>query len=111
MLQLTENERDRSDWIFRSDGVNRMIRDIRIAERWLGIEDLYIDKDVKSAKIKLERSIATKRNLRVGEIITEKDIQMLSPGDGYKWSEKDLVIGKYVKKDINKNEIIYPEFL
>lgn len=93
------------------DGVNRMIRDIRIAERWLGIEDLYIDKDVKSAKIKLERSIATKRNLRVGEIITEKDIQMLSPGDGYKWSEKDLVIGKYVKKDINKNEIIYPEFL
>ena len=25
------------------DGVNRMIRDIRIAEHWLGREELYID--------------------------------------------------------------------
>lgn len=28
------------------DGVNRMVRDIRIAERWLGEEKLYIDKSV-----------------------------------------------------------------
>lgn len=40
------------------DGVNRMIRDIRVAERWMGKEELYIDKSVESAKAKLERSIA-----------------------------------------------------
>jgi len=39
------------------DGVNRMVRDIRIAERWLGEEKLYIDKSVINSKIKLERSI------------------------------------------------------
>lgn len=37
------------------DGVNRMIRDIRIAERWLGKEDIYIDKSVSGSKEKLDR--------------------------------------------------------
>lgn len=91
------------------DGVNRMVRDIRIAERWLGKEELYIDKCVASSKEKLERSIASKRELKAGEIITENDIHMLSPGDGFKWIQKDLVIGHTVKETIPENEIIYPK--
>lgn len=91
------------------DGVNRMVRDIRLAEKWLGKEELYIDKSVESAKIKLERSIASNRDLKVGDIITENDLHMLSPGDGYKWSQLNEVVGKTIVKDIPKNEIIYPE--
>lgn len=91
------------------DGVNRMIRDIRIAEKWMGTEDLYIDKSVASSKVKLERSIASKRALKVGEVITINDLHMLSPGDGYKWSDLDKVIGKTVVQDIPCNEIIYPD--
>ncbi len=93
------------------DGVNRMIRDIRITERWLGTEDLYIDKSVAGSKEKLERSIASKRDLKVGEVITIDDLHMLSPGDGYKWRDVDKVIGKTVIKDIPRNEIIYPNSL
>ncbi|GAP67743.1 sialic acid synthase SpsE, contains C-terminal SAF domain [Bacteroidales bacterium 6E] len=93
------------------DGVNRMIRDIRIAERWMGIEDLYIDDSVSIAKNKLERSIATKRQMFKGEIISADDIHLLSPGDGFKWSEKDKVIGKTLKRDVPQNEIIYSSFL
>lgn len=89
------------------DGVNRMIRDIRVAERWLGKEELYIDSSVAASKEKLERSIATKRNIAKGEIITESDIHMLSPGDGFKWSERNLVIGRVASTDIPANEIIY----
>ena len=91
------------------DGVNRMIRDIRVAERWLGIKDLYIEKSVTSSKIKLERSIASKRAISKGEVITEMDIHMLSPGDGFKWCDKDKIIGKIALKDIPANEIIYPD--
>ena len=91
------------------DGVNRMIRDIRVAERWLGIKDLYIEKSVASSKIKLERSIATKRAISKGEVITENDIHMLSPGDGFKWCDKDKIIGKIALKDIPANEIIYQD--
>lgn len=93
------------------DGVFRMVRDIRIAERWAGIEDIYIEKDVLSAKVKLERSIATKRELKAGDIIKEEDLQLLSPGDGYKWSQKDEIIGKSVKINVPKNELIYPDMI
>lgn len=89
------------------DGVNRMVRDIRITERWLGTEALYIDQSVAGAKVKLERSIATNRPIKAGEIILESDIHMLSPGDGYKWVEKDKVIGRKALVDIPANEIIY----
>ncbi len=93
------------------DGVNRMIRDIRIAERWMGTEDLYIDPSVQSARTKLERSIATRRALQPGEVVTEADIHLLSPGDGFKWSERGNVIGRRVKTAIPRNEIIYPSAL
>ena len=91
------------------DGVNRMIRDIRIAERWMGREELYIDPAVSAAKVKLERSIATRRDLHPGDVITEADLHLLSPGDGFKWVERDRVTGRRVKNFIPRNEIVYPK--
>lgn len=93
------------------DGVNRMVRDIRIAERWLGTEDLYIDRSVGAAKEKLERSIASRRDIAPGEIITEADIHMLSPGDGFKWAERETVIGHRAVAPIPANEIIYKNLI
>jgi sialic acid synthase len=93
------------------DGVRRMVRDIRVAEKWSGVEDLYIDKSVESAKIKLERSIASNRFIQKGEIICEEDLHMLSPGDGFKWIDKEKVIGRIAVCDIAKNEVIYPSNL
>ena len=93
------------------DGMNRMVRDIRIAEKFLGKEDIFIDKSTESAKVKLERSIATKIDLKKGQIIKESDIFLLSPGDGTKWKDRDLIIGKKIKQDIGEHQIIYPNLL
>ena len=93
------------------DGVRRMVRDIRLAEHWMGTEDLYIDRSVAASKVKLERSIASNKDLEVGHIITEDDIHMLSPGDGFKWAERTQLIGKTLKTAVPKNEIIYPKYL
>lgn len=93
------------------DGVNRMVRDIRIAEHWLGVEDIYIDKSVSSSKLKLERSIATKRLIKKGEIIRKEDLHLLSPGDGFKWSQIAEVVGKKACQDIEANEVVYANFL
>ncbi len=93
------------------DGVNRMVRDIRVTEHWLGKSELYIDPSVSAAKIKLERSIATKHTLKPGDVIRQEDLCMLSPGDGYKWSQKNEVIGKMVKQEIPANELIYPQYI
>jgi len=93
------------------EGMNRMVRDIRIAEKFLGKEDIFIDKSTESAKVKLERSIATKINLKKGQIIKESDIFLLSPGDGIKWKDRGLVIGKKIKQDTGEHQIIYPILL
>ncbi|QTQ11286.1 N-acetylneuraminate synthase family protein [Treponema parvum] len=93
------------------DGVNRMIRDIRLTELSLGKNALFIEPSVESARIKLERSIATKHDMKKGDVINIGDIHLLSPGDGYKWIDKDKVIGKRLVKDIKKNEIIYKDMI
>ncbi|ROT24346.1 shikimate dehydrogenase [Muribaculaceae bacterium Isolate-113 (HZI)] len=93
------------------DGVNRMVRDIRVAEHWLGTKSLYIDPSVASSKEKLERSIASRRVIEEGEVICEGDIHMLSPGDGFKWHDRDSVIGKVAACRIPTDEIIYGDMI
>lgn len=89
------------------DGVNRMVRDIRMVERWLGKEALYIDESVAGAREKLERSIATRVAIKAGEPLTEDKVHLLSPGDGFSWAEKDRVVGHRALRDIPADEIIY----
>jgi 3-deoxy-D-glycero-D-galacto-nononate 9-phosphate synthase len=91
------------------DGVFRMVRDIRLIERSLGEKKIFISEDVKESKTKLERSIASRVNIKKGETILPEHIHLLSPGDGFKWSERDDVIGKVALSDIQMNEIIYPQ--
>lgn len=91
------------------DGVNRMVRDIRLLDQSMGVEDVFIASDTKIAKEKLERSIATNKFIKLGQVITEQDIHMLSPGAGFKWSEKDQIIGKKARKNIEANEVICNE--
>lgn len=93
------------------DGVNRMVRDIRITERWLGREDLYIEPSVAEARVKLERSLATRRALEAGHVLTEEDLHMLSPGNGFKWAERGQVIGRKLRTALPSDEIIYPDNL
>ncbi|HPJ43470.1 MAG TPA: N-acetylneuraminate synthase family protein [Spirochaetota bacterium] len=93
------------------DGINRMVRDIRNIELTMGVKDILISDSVADQRKKLERSIATLKDLDAGHIISENDIHLLSPGDGFKWSEKDYVVGKRLINAIKKDEIIYPDFL
>jgi len=89
------------------DGINRLIRDIRLLEKSFGEKDIFIDPSTYTSKVKLERSIASNKELIKGTVIKEKDLHMLSPGDGLKWCEKDKIIGKTLNEKILKNEIIY----
>lgn len=93
------------------DGVNRMVRDIRITERWLGREDLYIEPSVAEARVKLERSLATRRALEAGHVLTEDDLHMLSPGNGFKWADRGKVVGHRLRTALPADEIIYPDNL
>jgi sialic acid synthase len=93
------------------DGVYLMVRDIRMCEHWLGSKDLYIEKSVDSSRKKLERSIASLHDMKAGDVIRLEDLHMLSPGDGFKWTQLDEVIGRQLVNDIPANEIVYPKDL
>jgi sialic acid synthase len=93
------------------EGIQRMVRDIRLIERSMGIEDVFIADSTVSAKHKLERSIATNREIKAGEIIQESDLHLLSPGDGFKWHELNKVVGKKAVTSIPSDEIIYPQHI
>lgn len=93
------------------DGVNRMTRDIRLLDMGQGVEDIFVSEGVAGARVKLERSIATKRPMQAGEVVRVEDIHLLSPGDGFKWRDKEGVLGKTLARDIAKDEIIYADFL
>ncbi|MBW8330424.1 MAG: N-acetylneuraminate synthase family protein [Prolixibacteraceae bacterium] len=93
------------------EGIWRMVRDIRNTEYAIGNYGIFISDKVEGTRIKLERSIASLRTIAAGEIITESDLHLLSPGDGYKWVEKDKIVGKKTLVAIPANEIIYSEMI
>ncbi len=89
------------------DGIYRMVRDIRNTELSIGVNDMFLSDSVLESKTKLERSIATRRAMHKGEEIHEEDIHLLSPGDGFKWTEKALIVGKKLNRPMGKDQIIY----
>lgn len=93
------------------DGINRMMRDIRVTEISMGKKEIFIDENVKEAKNKLERSIATNKDLDKGHVITIDDLHLLSPGDGFKWSERNEILGKKINNPIKRDEIIYEQII
>ena len=67
-------------------------------------------KNFRSFKKEVTLSMMAAKSLR-DDIITEDDLHMLSPGDGYKWSQVNEVIGKTVTVEIPANEVIYPDMI
>lgn len=94
-----------------ADGMRRMVRDIRNLELALGEKSKERSQVVSSAKVKLERSLATKRAMTKGEVVSEADMHMLSPGDGFLWVDRREIIGKTLLQDIPKDEIIYKDMI
>lgn len=93
------------------EGIWRMMRDIRNTEYAIGAYGIFVNENVEATRIKLERSVASLRTMQAGEIITENDLHMLSPGNGLKWAEREQIIGKKARISIPANEIIYPEMI
>ena len=93
------------------EGIGRMVRDIRNLELSKGTEDIFVSDAVVNAKAKLESSVAALRNIRSGEIITENDIHLLSPGTGIRWVDREKIVGQKAKTDLPANEIIQLEDL
>src|SRR5690606_23755685 len=93
------------------DGVRRMVRDVRLLELGLGKEEIFIEPAVLPVKSKLERSLATKKALKKGDLIRENDLHLLSPGNGLPWNKRGKLIGRRLKMDLGADELIFLNML
>lgn len=85
---------------------HQMMHDIRSLEFGFGEYKMYRDDSVAAAKEKLERSLAFKENLYAGEIVKAEHLHMISPGNGYKWSDRDKFIGQRTIDQVSKNTLV-----
>jgi len=89
----------------------QMIHDIRAVEFSLGDEKIECNPSVTSSKNKLERSLAFNKSLNEGDIIREQDLHMISPGDGYKWGDRNLFVGNKLKLNVEYNTLLNEKYI
>lgn len=88
------------------DGLYRLLRDLDALDRATGTFGMYRSEACENARRKLERTIATSADLPAGTVITESDVELLSPGTGYKWRNRYHVIGRTTTHNLPRGEII-----
>ncbi|AXV38918.1 N-acetylneuraminate synthase family protein [Methanobacterium sp. BAmetb5] len=81
-----------------------MVKNIRLAETSTGSQMKTITEDEKNLRSLARRSITAKKYIKKGEILTEDKIKYLRPGTGIEPKFGDLIIGKTVKNDIDKDQ-------
>lgn len=74
--------------------------------RALGKYERVISEAEMEQRKSFRRSIVTKRNIKKGEIIGEKDLDFKRPGTGIRPDEIKYVLGRKVTRDIEKDELI-----
>lgn len=89
------------------EGFYRMARDIRLTERSLGtFSKTSRNKFTDDAAKKLERSLCAATHLPSGHVLKSEDFILLSPGNGVKSANKELLTGKTLNRNIAKHETI-----
>lgn len=85
--------------------MKELVGKIRLAEKFLGKGTKEIGESERKNLV-VRRSIASKRHIKTGDIITEDDITWLRPGTGIPVGKEKEIIGKKAKTDVLPGELI-----
>jgi sialic acid synthase SpsE len=83
-----------------------MVRQIRLAEVCMGKYSLDFDPSEQKLRTQYRRSIVARYPLEAGKVITLDMLAYRRPGGGLKPYEQVKLIGRKLKRSLNKNEII-----
>jgi sialic acid synthase len=87
-------------------GLSKLVEYIRACELAVGDGIKAVNPATEAAKVKLARSVTSSRNIKKGEVLNEEMICLKSPGDGIKWVNREVVLGKTATKDIEADTTI-----
>ena len=91
-------------------GLKKLIQYIRTIELSMGDGLIEFNDDVLSSKEKLARSLTSKVKILKNQILTEDMLCLKSPGDGLLWRDRDNLIGKKAKNEIEKDVTLRNEY-
>ena len=84
----------------------KMISESQIAFNSLGNEKRKLDKKEIDQRKKMRRSIFVRESLKKNEKITLKKLILRRPGNGIPPNRISKLLGKKVKRNINKNTLL-----
>jgi sialic acid synthase SpsE len=87
------------------DGIRRLVRNVRAVET-MRAGCVHGLRPIQAARKKLGRSLVTARTIEPGETITEDVLCLKSPGDGIRWRNRHLAIGRIAQVRIPEDTTI-----
>lgn len=87
-------------------GLKKLVEYIRAIELAMGSAEKEVNPATEAAKIKLARSLTSIVDIQAGSILEEKHLCLKSPGDGIKWMERECILGKKAKVDIEADSTL-----
>jgi N-acetylneuraminate synthase/sialic acid synthase len=85
-------------------GLKKMVRDLQNTRLALGSEEKKIYKSEHPALDKMGKKLVAAHNLSAGQILTEKDIGIKSPGGGVMPYDLDRLIGQKISHAMKKDD-------
>ena len=86
------------------DEFRQLVSNVREVEAALGRADKPVVEGVASVRIKLGRSLVTRVPLTAGTRIEEPMLALKCPGDGLSWLDRQRVVGRRLKRDLEADE-------
>lgn len=93
------------------DDFREMIEQIKDTIKILGAKERILSNEELAYKQKMQRNIIANKNLSKGDVITKDDLDFKRAGEGLSIKDKDKLIGKKLKNDIQQDCIITYEDL
>ena len=86
--------------------LKKLINDLKQIKKIKGSKDKKVVKEEVDTKLSLRRSLVANKNLFKGNYIKKSDIAIKRPGTGFEPRYLEYVVGKKIKKNIKKDEIL-----
>ena len=91
--------------------MKQLVENIRLLELMKGNGKKKIETCEKNFIKSLRRSAVASRNLKKNKILSDKDIKWVRTTSGVKIKYKKIILGKKLKKDIEKDQIIFSKLV
>lgn len=88
----------------------QMVKDIRVAECAVGEVSYELTEKMKSGR-EFCRSLYVAEDMKVGDVITEKNIRSVRPGFGMHPKYLPDILGRKINKDLKKGSRLFAEVI